>query len=69
MKKLFYIFLLFFPATISVTAQETDSIEVYLIDAYVKPELPHKFILSFFTSDVWISTVIIDDNYEYTVND
>jgi len=47
MKKLFYIFLLFFPAVISVTAQETDSIEVYLIDAYVKPELPHKFILSF----------------------
>ena len=69
MKKLFYIFLLFFPATISVTAQETDSIEVYLIDAYVKPELPHKFILSFFTSDVCKSSVIIDDNYEYTVND
>jgi len=69
MKKLFYIFLLFLHAVISVTAQETDSIEVYLIDAYVKSELPHKFTLSFFTSDVCKSKVIIDDNYEYTVND
>lgn len=69
MKKLFYIFLLFIPAAISVLAQETDSIEVYLIDAYVKPELPHKFTLSFFTSDVCKSKVMIDENYEYTVND
>lgn len=52
-----------------IHAQKTDSIEVYLIDAYVKPELPHKFTLSFFTSDVCKSKVIIDENYEYTVND
>ncbi|MEE9448562.1 MAG: hypothetical protein V3V72_00810 [Ignavibacteriaceae bacterium] len=52
-----------------IHAQKTDSIEVYLIDAYVKPELPHNFTLSFFTSDVCKSSVIIDENYEYTVND
>ncbi len=46
-------------------AQETDSIEIYLIDAYVKPELPHRFTLSFFTSDLCKSKVIVDDNYEY----
>jgi hypothetical protein len=56
-------------ATINVYSQETDSIEVYLIDAYVKPELPHRFTLSFFTSDLCKSKVIIDENYEYTVND
>ena len=55
--------------TINLYSQETDSIEVYLIDAYVKPELPHKFTLSFFTSDLCKSKVVIDDNYEYTVND
>jgi hypothetical protein len=55
--------------SINLYSQETDSIEIYLIDAYVKPELPHKFTLSFFTSDVCKSKVVIDDNYEYTVND
>jgi hypothetical protein len=54
--------------SINLYSQETDSIEIYLIDAYVKPELPHKFTLSFFTSDLCKSKVIIDDNYEYTVN-
>lgn len=66
----FFIFFLFALNTFSlIHAQEEDSIEVYLIDAYVKPELPHKFTLSFFTSDLCKSKVIIDDNYEYTVND
>ncbi|MBT8386970.1 MAG: hypothetical protein KJO12_06120 [Ignavibacteria bacterium] len=54
--------------SINLYSQETDSIEIYLIDAYVKPELPHKFTLSFFTSDLCKSKVVIDDNYEYTVN-
>ena len=55
---------------ISVTAQyENDSIEVYLIDAYVKPEPPNDFILSFFTSDYCKSKVLIDHRYEYDVSD
>jgi len=55
---------------ISVTAQnEIDSIEVYLIDAYVKPEPPNDFILSFFTSDLCKSKVLIEGRYEYPVSD
>ena len=67
--KLLFTILIVGGALTSFYAQESDSIEVYLIDAYVKPELPHNFTLSFFTSDLCKSRVIIDENYEYTVND
>ena len=50
-------------------SQSEDSIEVYLIDAYVKPEVPQTLILSYFTSDYCKSTLIIDDGYSYTVSD
>ena len=54
----------------SVFAQfEEDSIEVYLIDAYIKPEPPQIFFLSFFTSDVAKSVVVIDGRYSSTVTD
>ncbi|MBP9582715.1 MAG: hypothetical protein KBE38_11205 [Ignavibacterium sp.] len=42
--------------------------EVYLIDAYVKQEPPYTFILSFYTSEVCLSNVIIDGKYEYQVS-
>jgi hypothetical protein len=60
--------LLLLPASI-IAQDETDSIEVYLIDAYVKPEPPNNFILSFFTSDFCRSKVLIDERYEYPVSD
>ena len=49
---------------------EVDSIgmEVFLIDAYVKQEPPYIFILSFYTSEVCLSNVIIDNKYEYLVS-
>ena len=54
----------------SVLAQsETDSIEVYLIDGYVKPEPPLKVVLSFFTSDIAKSVVVIDGRYSSPVSD
>ncbi len=54
----------------SVFAQsDADSIEVYLIDAYIKPEPPQIFFLSFFTSDVAKSVVVIDGRYSSTVSD
>lgn len=66
----FLIILIFGLSVAPVFAQsETDSIEVYLIDAYVKPEPPQYFRLSFFTSDVAKSTVIIDGRYSYPVSD
>ncbi len=46
-----------------------DSIEVYLIDSFVSPEKPHKFMLSFFTSDDCKSKVVIDGKYTFTVSD
>ncbi|HSW55958.1 MAG TPA: hypothetical protein VLH59_12795 [Ignavibacteriaceae bacterium] len=56
---------------------QTDSIEVYLIDAYCTREIPYLFKLSFYTSDVCKSKVILyagdvsasggDDKYEFGV--
>ena len=48
---------------------QTDSVEVYLIDAYCTREIPYKFKLSFYTSEVCKSKVLIEDKYEYTVSD
>ena len=47
---------------------QTDSIEVYLIDAYCTREMPYTFKLSFFTTEVCKSKVILEDKYEYTVS-
>jgi hypothetical protein len=47
---------------------DSSGIEVYLIDAYVKQEPPYIFILSFYTSEVCLSNVIIDEKYEYLVS-
>ncbi len=46
-----------------------DSIEVYLLDSFVTPEEPHRFKLSFITSDDSKSKVLINGNYEYVVSD
>lgn len=48
---------------------QTDSIEVYLIDAYCTRELPYTFKLSFYTSDVCKSKVILEEEYEFIVSD
>ena len=49
---------------------ESDSttMEIFLIDAYVKQEPPYIFILSYYTSEVCLSNVIIDSKYEYVVS-
>ncbi len=46
-----------------------DSIDVTVIDSYVTPEIPHEFLLSFFTSSKCKSKVIIDNKYVYRVSD
>lgn len=48
---------------------QTDSVEVYLIDAYCTREMPYTFKLSFYTSEVCKSKVLIEDKYEYIVSD
>jgi len=47
---------------------QTDSIEVYLIDAYSTSQIPYTFKLSFYTSDLCKSKVLIDDEYEFDVS-
>lgn len=49
--------------------EESDSVEVYLIDSFVTPEVPHTFVLSFFTSASSTSKVIIDNKYTFPVSD
>ena len=47
---------------------DSSAIEIFLIDAYVKQEPPYIFILSFYTSDVCKSRVVIDGKYKYDVS-
>ncbi len=75
MKKLFLLSILITFLLQPIFSQEdfetqSDSIgmEVFLIDAYVKQEPPYIFILSFYTSEVCLSNVIIDNKYEYLVS-
>lgn len=73
MKKLLLLLCTLFCVNIIALAQEdfnTDSteMEIFLIDSYVQPEPPNYFILSFYTSSVCFSNVIIDDRYEYVVS-
>lgn len=69
------VLLIFFSAflTVSVFADantsEEDSVEVTVIDSYVTPEIPHTFLLSFFTSSKCKSKIIIDNKYKYDVSD
>jgi len=48
---------------------DSTEMEIYLIDAYVKPEPPFTFILSYYTSEACLSNVIIDNKYEFVVSD
>jgi hypothetical protein len=60
---------LFISSAVSIYAQEENDFEFYLIDNYVTPEQPHRFILSFFTSDNAKTKVMIDDKDEYIVSE
>jgi hypothetical protein len=48
---------------------QNDSLEVFIIDAYVTPETPHKFNLSFFTSEEVKTKVDIDGKYLFNVSE
>jgi hypothetical protein len=75
MKKLLLIFIGFISFAQFVFTQEefeseadSTGMEIFLIDAYVKQEPPYIFILSFYTSEICLSNVIIDNKYEYLVS-
>ena len=72
MQKLIFAVLISFLVIVTGFGQELsnqDSIDVTVIDSYVTPEIPHHFLLSFFTSSKCKSKVLIDNKYEYTVSD
>jgi hypothetical protein len=52
----------------SEITSDSTGMEIFLIDAYVKQELPYIFVLSFYTSEICLSNVIIDNKYEYAVS-
>lgn len=68
MKVLFIIPLIFLFSFFIKAQDESDSVEVYLIDSFVTPEVPHTFVLSFFTSAPAKSKVIIDKTNTYDVS-
>ena len=74
MQKIIFIFLAaLFLSVGSNYAQDSsdsqDSVEVTVIDSYISPELPHTFLLTFFTSAPAKSKVILAGKYEYVVSD
>lgn len=73
MKKIPLFFLLLCVFIQPLKAQDSTNIdssemEIYLVDAYVKPEPPYTFILTFYTNKVCESNVIIDGKYEFVVS-
>jgi len=71
MKKNIFLLLLVLFGFTSIYAQEetgTDSIEVSIIDQFVTPDVPQKFLLSFFTSDTCKSKVVISGKGEFVVS-
>jgi hypothetical protein len=47
----------------------SDSVDITIVDSFVTPEIPHTFLLTFFTDINCKSKVIIDKKYEYKVSD
>lgn len=66
LKKIFLLLILCL--TSNHISSQTDSIEVYLIDAYCTREMPYTFKLSFYTSEECKSKVILDNEYEFDIS-
>ena len=48
---------------------QSDSLEIFIIDAFVTPETPHTFNLSFFTSEEVKAKLSIDEKYFIDISD
>lgn len=53
----------------SANPYEQDSIEVYLIDSFVPPENPDVFVVSFYTSDTCLSSILIDGKHSIKISE
>jgi hypothetical protein len=63
---LLFLFIIF---SLNDIFSQSDSIEVYLIDAYSTTVIPYTFKLSFYTSDTCKTKVLLEDEYEFDVSD
>lgn len=52
-----------------INSEESDTIEIYIIDSYVIPDQHSKFVLSFFTSERAKSKIIINEKNEIIISD
>jgi hypothetical protein len=68
MKTKLTMFLIPFLFPLISVAQENDEIEIYIIDSYVTPEIPHTFNLSFYTSEAVKAKVLIDEKYKIDIS-
>ena len=68
MKLKIILFLVFTLFSIANLFSQSDSIEVYLIDAYSTTVIPYTFKLSFYTSDTCKTKVILENKYEFEVS-
>lgn len=48
---------------------QSDSVEIFIIDAFVTPEKPHTFKLSFFSSEETKTKIKIDEKYMINISD
>jgi hypothetical protein len=62
---LLFVFLVNFS---NISTAQQDTIEIYIIDNFVTPELPHKLMLSFFTSEVCKSKLNINGTNEIVIS-
>jgi len=70
MKRLFILFLFaFILSNLSYAQTDTTGIEITIIDSYITPEVPHTFVLSFFTSDSCLSSLKLGGRYNYKVSE
>ncbi|MFH1194602.1 MAG: hypothetical protein V1720_02745 [bacterium] len=68
-KSVLSLFIIFSLASITFAQEEEiSSFEINLIDSYVTPNEPYKFILSFFTDDSCTSKISIDNKHEFIVS-
>ncbi|NWF88318.1 MAG: hypothetical protein HXY50_02540 [Ignavibacteriaceae bacterium] len=61
------LFMILLTYAVNSYSQE-DSIEIYVIDNYVTPEIPHKLILSFFTSEACKSKININGTIDLIIS-
>lgn len=68
MQHFFNTFLIIIFVPLSLIYPQNHDFEVYIIDAFVTPEIPHTLKLSFFTSEQVKSKIVIDNQYYFDVS-